>query len=288
MSTPWKTSTHKRHDMNKIIIAFDGRNFSEGAMQMAEWLNEGQTLLVTGVFLSPVDYREVIGYAGTGIGGAVVLPALGGDEKVAKESIARFEERCRTKGFEYRVHNDTDFFALQELIHETRFADLLILSSELFYSNLDKDQPNEYLRKTLHESECPVMLVPERFENPSSLVLTYDGKSSSVHAIKQFAYLFPERCGMDAVVVSAEEESDSGMPHADLASELMSRQYPNLTLKNAAGIEREELLGWIHGRSGSLVVSGAFGRGELSSLLRKSFATEIVRRHLLPVFIAHR
>lgn len=274
--------------MKKIVIAFDGSHYSEGAMQMAEWLNERQTLLMTGVFLSPVDYREVIGYAGAGMSGAVVLPEIGTDEVPIRENMARFEETCRRKGFEYRVHRDTDFFALQELIRETRFADLLILSSELFYENIDSDQPNEYLKRTLHDAECPVLLVPEGFTPPVSLVLAYDGKASSVHAIKQFAYLFPERCDMDAVLISAEEESDAEMPHADLLAELTARHYPNLTLKNAAGRHRESLVDWIHSRKGCLLVSGAFGRGEMSNLFRKSFATELIRSHRIPLFIAHR
>ena len=274
--------------MKKIIIAFDGSHFSEGAMKMAEWLNEGQTLLMAGVFLSPVDYREVIGFSGTGMSGAVILPELDSDDTPIRENMARFEERCRRNGFEYRVHRDTDFFALQELILETRFADLLILSGEMFYGNIDGDQPNEYLKKTLHESECPVLVVPEEFKAPCELILAYDGKESSVHAIKQFAYLFPERCGLDAILVSAEEESDAEMPHADLVSEHTARHFPNLTLKNAAGRDRESLIDWIHHRKDCLLVSGAFGRGEMSNLFRKSFAAELIRQHRIPLFIAHR
>jgi hypothetical protein len=37
-------------------------------------------------------------------------------------------------------------FALEELQKESRFADLMILSSELFYDNISKDQPNDYLK----------------------------------------------------------------------------------------------------------------------------------------------
>ena len=274
--------------MKKILIAFDGNHFSEGAMQMAEWLNEGQTLLMTGVFLSPVDYRDVIGYTGAGMSGAVILPEIGADDVAVRANIARFEEACQRNGFEYRVHRDTDFFALQELIRETRFADLLILSGETFYDNIDSEQPNEYLKRTLHESECPVMVVPEDFSAPGSPVLTYDGKASSVHALKQFAYLFPERCSLDAILVSAEEESDAEMPHADLVSELATRHFPNLNLKNAAGRDREAFIDWIHARKGCILVSGAFGRGEMSNLFRKSFATELIRRNRIPLFIAHR
>lgn len=274
--------------MKKIIIAFDGKHFSEGAMQMAEWINEKQTVLMTGVFLSPIDYREVIGYSGMGMGLPVMMPPFEEDDILVSSSIRKFEDRCRKQGFEYRVHKDTDLFALQELIRETRFADLLILSSELFYENIEKEQPNEYLRRTLHGSECPVMVVPEQFIRPFSLMLTYDGKASSVFAIRQFAYLFPELCEMETLLVSEEEESDSDMPTGELIRELSARHFPNLTLNNMPGINKEEFIKWIGEKRGSLIVTGAYGRGEMSSVFRKSFVSSLIRQHRNPIFIAHR
>lgn len=274
--------------MKKIIIAFDGKHFSEGAMQMAEWINEEQTVLMTGVFLSPIDYREVIGYSGMGMGMPVMMPPFQEDDLLVRANIEKFEERCRKQGFEYRIHKDTDLFALQELVRETRFADLLIVSSELFYENIEREQPNEYLKRTLHGSECPVLVVPENFIRPFSLILAYDGKASSVFAIRQFSYLFPERCAMETLLVSEEEESDAEMPNIGLIQELAARHFPNLTLHNLAGGDKEEFLHWIGEKRGSLIIAGAFGRGEMSSIFRKSFVSSIIRQHRIPLFIAHR
>lgn len=268
-------------------MAFDGKHFSEGAMRMAEWLNEKETILATGVFLSPIDYREVIGYSGMGIGTPVMLPPLDSDDELVNPTIARFKERCTKSGLEFRVHKDTDLFALQELINETRFADLLVISSELFYENIDKDQPNEYLKKTLHQSECPVMLVPEQFTLPDHILLAYDGKASSVFAIKQFAYIFPELSQLPTFLVTV-EETEAGIPKNDFMSELASRHFPSLTIEPISGDKRETFRNWVNGRVSGLLVSGAFGRGEISSLFRKSFITDIIRQHKLPIFIAHR
>jgi nucleotide-binding universal stress UspA family protein len=272
--------------MKKIIVAFDGKHFSEGAMQMAEWLNEKQTILLTGVFLSPVDYREIIGYSGMGIGTPVMMPPIETDDTLVNLNIRKFEERCQKQGLEYRVHKDTDLFALQELITETRFADLLIVSSELFYENIDKLQPNDYLKKTLHESECPVMLVPESFLPPFSLTLAYDGKASSVFAIKQFAYLFPEITDLETLIVTL-EESDKEMPKLEFIEELAARHFSNLTIQNLLGENKNTFGNWISEKRGSLLITGAYGRGELSSLFKKSFVTDVIRQHKVPIFIAH-
>jgi hypothetical protein len=272
--------------MKKIILAFDGKHFSEGVMQMSEWLNSSQTVLMTGVFLSPVDYREIIGYSGMGIGTPVMMPPMETDDSLVNVNIRKFEDRCQREGFEYRVHKDTDLFALQELITETRFADLLIVSSELFYENIQKNQPNDYLRKTLHESECPVLLVPESFVTPFSLILAYDGKASSVFAIKQFAYLFPELCDMETLLVSVAEEN-AELPRQDYIGELCARHFNSLTMQPLTSENKQTFAAWVSEKRGSLLVTGAFGRGELSSLFRKSFVTEVIRDHKIPLFIAH-
>jgi hypothetical protein len=281
--------TTQKHDiMKKIIIAFDGKHFSEGAMQMATWINEQEPALMTGVFLSPIDYREVIGYSGMGMGTPVVMPPFQDDDELVKANISRFRKRCEKEGFEYRIHKDTELFALQELINETRFADLLILSSELFYENIDHHQPNDYLKKTLQSAECPVMLVPEHFLKPFNILFTYDGKASSVFAIRQFTYLFPSCGKMDAMVVCASEESDAEIPQAALMEELVARHYESVTIEHLAGENREGLTRWINEHRGSLLVTGAFGRGELSSIFRKSYVTDLIRQHRIPIFITHR
>jgi nucleotide-binding universal stress UspA family protein len=273
--------------MKKIILAFDGRHFSEGAFRMAEWLNEKQAILATGVFLSPVDYREIIGYSGMGIGAPVVIPMMEPTDAAIAENIRRFEDRCNHSNMEFRVHRDTDLFALSELITETRFSDLLILSSEMFYENIDKDQPNDYLKKTLHQSECPVLLVPEKFEEPKSLVLAYDGKAASVYAIKQFAYLFPELGDLGALLVSSVEEKEE-IPQMDYITELTARHYSNLTIYPLESDPRKHFSTWIGERKNTLLVTGAFGRGELSSIFRKSFVTDVIKAHRVPIFISHR
>jgi hypothetical protein len=273
--------------MKKIIIAFDGKHFSEGAFRMAEWLNEKQPVLVAGVFLSPVDYREIIGYSGIGIGTPVLVPVVETNEEEISQNIKRFEERCLKHHIEYRVHKDTDLFAITELITETRFADMLIVSSELFYENVDRDQPNEYLKKTLHQSECPVFVVPENFEQPESIVLAYDGKASSVYAFKQFTYLFPALSTMDALLVYAGDEK-SDIPHLDEISELTARHFDNLTLQHLQKDPNLHFSDWISQRKHSLLVTGAYGRGELSSLFKKSFIAEVIKAHRVPVFISHR
>lgn len=275
--------------MKKVIIAFDGKHFSQGALNIAEYLNEQEPILLTGIFLSAIDYRDVIGVGAVGLGGPVFMPTLEKEnEEIIKESIRHFEEVCHRKGFEYRVHMDNELFALEELVTETRFADLLIISGENFYVNVGEKQPNDYMQRLLHRCECPVIVVPENYELPNNIILTYDGSEDAVYAIKQFALLLPELCDLEITLFFASHKDDD-LPERNRISELASRHFKNLTLQRMDIAKPAKFFNeWIAEKRGSLVVSGSFARSGLSVSIRKSFIYETIADHKVPVFIAHR
>ena len=45
--------------MRKILLVFDGINFSEGAFEFARRLNEKNQILVAGVFMPQVDFANL-------------------------------------------------------------------------------------------------------------------------------------------------------------------------------------------------------------------------------------
>ena len=274
--------------MKKILLAFDGTHFSKGAFEFARRMNERSPILVTGVFLPQVDYANVWSYAG-GTAGNLFIPLLEDEEAVAvQKNIARFESLCQKNNIDYRVHKNFSDFALPGLQKETRYADLLIVGSESFYENLGINQPNEILKDALHASECPVLVVPEKFQFPESNVLTFDGSDDSVYAIKQFTYLFPELCSKTTLLVYAKEESEKELPDELYIEELAARHFPDLTLMKLQLDPKQYFNTWVTDRKAAILVSGAFSRSVFSQMFKKSFVTDVIRDHKLPVFIAHR
>jgi nucleotide-binding universal stress UspA family protein len=273
--------------MKKIIIAFDGKHFSEGAFEFARRLNDLNPVLLTGVFLSSIDYTAM--WSVGGMGGPVYIPMpVEADNEAIEESIRHFEKKCRNNSIDYRIHKDTDGIALTELRKESRFADLLILSSELFFDDVHGDAPNDYHKDALHNAECPVILVPEKFDFPDNIILAYDGSESSVYAIKQFTYLFPELCCRETLLVYASNQLDGSFPDEIQMEELVSRHFNDLTLFKLDANPRKYFSAWLREKKGTIMVAGAFGRSGLSELFRKSFITEVIKEHRTPVFIAHR
>lgn len=274
--------------MKKLIIALDGQHFPKGAFEFAKEINRKANVLLAGVFLSPVDYSKLLAY--TGMEGVALMPEWtmrNEDDMLVNKNISLFREACTAEGIEFRVHKDTDLMAISSLIDESRFADALLVSSDLFYANVSREQPNFYLEEVLKRAECPVMLVPEEYEEPGQVVLSYDGNESSVFAIKQFAYVFPELAKKETTLLSITGQEDE-LPDYSLITELVSRHYPNLKLQNLHLKNKKAFGEWMKTKPNSFIVMGAFSRSMFSQLFRRSFASDIIRELKMPLFISHR
>jgi hypothetical protein len=275
--------------MRKILLAFDGINFSRGAFDFARRMNLHSPILLTGVFLPQINYANIWSYAGTAAMSPMFIPMVEDEDATAiEQNIARFEALCDRNMIDYRVHRDFTDFALPALIKETRFADLLIIGSESFYENLGLNELNESVKDALHGSECPVLVVPEKFEFPQSNFLAYDGSDDSVFAIRQFAYLFPELCMNKTLLIYAREDAAKEIPDQRYIEELSVRHFPKLSLSKLEINPREFFMKWMARQKGAILISGAFNRSVFSVMFKKSFVTDVIRDHKLPVFVAHR
>ncbi len=271
--------------MKKVILVFDGQHFSEALFNFALELHKKTPISITGVFLSAVDYSTILAYPM--MTGALegYLPFLEEDETVIKQNISRFETLCSKNDIFFRVHDNANGSVFDEIKKETRFADLMLISNELFYQNIG-NQPNDYLQEVLHIAECPVMIVPENFQFPQNLILTYDGSASSVFAIKQFSYLFPELCNMKTILVYATDD-EKDIPYQYYIEELSVRHFKDLTLNKVSADPQKFFTTWLNEQKNPLLITGSYGRSGLSQFFKKSFVHEVIKEHTTPVFIAH-
>ncbi|OLY94943.1 hypothetical protein SAMN05444008_108153 [Cnuella takakiae] len=274
--------------MKKIILAFDGIMFSEGAFAFARRMNELAPVLVVGVFVPQVSYAGMWSY-GVVAGAPSYLPLQETETgDIIRQNIQRFETLCQENGMRSHVHKDFFDFALPELLRETRFADLLVISSEQFYQHLGDEPASDYMRELLTKAECPVVIVPEDVCFPTKTILAYDGSASSVYAVKQFAYLFRELSLNETLLVFMKEDADEKFPEEHNIMELASEHFPMLELFKLDINPRKYFNQWVLENKDAILVSGAFSRSIFSQLLRKSFITDVIAEHKLPVFIAHR
>ena len=130
--------------------------------------------------------------------------------------------------------------------------------------------------------------MPEKFEFPKSIVLSYDGTEESVFAIKQFAYLFPELTDIETILVYADEDRRKGFPEKAEIEELAARHFRNLTFMKLHVDPEKHFTTWLANRKSGIVVSGAYGRSSISLFFKKSFIRNVIKEHRLPIFIAHK
>jgi len=273
--------------MKKIVLPFEGSNFPTETLEFAKQLNELSPIQLTAAFVPEVDYARFFSAAG-GMTGAAYIPELENEGEAIEKNSARLEEFCRLNNIRHTIHTDRLDFALPSIRQETRFADLLVLSSQHFFENINARQPNAYMKEILHTTECPVLLVPEEFDLPDNIVLAYDGTPASVYAIKQFIYLFPELLNRPATLVYLSEKNEDNIPDETLITELASQHFRELQLLRLKTTPHEFFKTWIPSRETPWLVTGSYGRSDISLLFSSSFIAEMIRDHRIPVFTAHR
>ena len=103
-----------------MLLAFDGKHFSEGAFEFARSINELNPVLLTGVFLPQVNYANLWSYA-DGMNGPIFIPFVEGEtEEAVAANVERFGNLCKKNNIDYRVHKDFTDFALPGLRKESR------------------------------------------------------------------------------------------------------------------------------------------------------------------------
>ncbi len=268
--------------MRKVIIPFNGGKYSEIAVSFANTLNKIQPILITGIFFTEFEFSKFFLLTES-------LPEAGyesiiqSEKEVIKKNIERFINSCKKNDIQYALHEIEDDFTIPELTKETRFADLMIIASKDFYKN---SETTDYLKDMLHHTECPVLIVPKEFYFPSQNILAYDGSASSVFAIKQFAYLFPDLCNNKTILVyaGAEGKDIPGQVHIE---EFTSSHFSNLAISVLHNNRKKNFHDWILEHQNPLLVSGSFGRSGFSSLFTKDFVLNIIDEHKTLIFIAH-
>lgn len=277
--------------MNKIIAAFDGLRFSESTMQYAIYLAQRHHAHITGVFLKE---STSLGFA---VYETIVTQSTSGrnlfdeidktDAAETNKAVETFSAACSAAGINYNIHRDRKD-AVKELIHETVFADLLVVDAWETFSYISSGMPGWFIKNVLHEAHCPIILPPKNFKPLTKIILLYDGTPSSVHAIKMCNYILPELKRLPAELLSATNDpSSSHLPDNKLLREWVKRHYPDISYKVLKGNRTEIITALKSEEPGALVVAGAYHRSTLSMWFHESLADLLVRETRMPVFIAH-
>lgn len=271
--------------MRKIVAAFEASDLPEGVMRFISSMNITEQVAVTGLFYPASIYAQLWKYADTSAG--MMVTKSDDPDAQAAECVEKFKEFCTTHHLRHIAMKNTADFGLQELTQQSRFADLIIISSEHFFNIPNSDKPSEYIKNFLHQAECPVVIVPDGYRLPRQNILTFDGSASSAKAIRNFAYLFPEFERNETVVVTFGQKNTVDEEQVGKMKELMSVHFPHYKFVQSL-TDSDKYLNWKNDHKPAVVVCGAFGRSTLSTLFRHSFISDVLQNRKMPVFISHK
>jgi len=272
--------------MKKILFLCDGSRCPKGAFEFVKLLNDEESVYLKGLFFDAIDFKQLIPVSYMPLA-EPYIKLKSAEKETALRCMELFKKDCAVNDirnvsvFEHKEWNR------EILINETRFADALMLSGELFYNEVSVAQPNLYLQEALHCSECPVIAVPESFKSVDSVVVAYDGKKESMLAFKQFCYLMPQFAELPIEIVYIREEKSHEIPDLELLREFTRLHFNSSAVSKLHFNAYKDFTKWVKERKNTLIVAGAFGRSSISNLIRSSFTHKVIHDHQFPLFIAH-
>jgi nucleotide-binding universal stress UspA family protein len=282
--------------MEKIILIIDPNNFKPQILDFVSRVSINKTSKIVGVFVFD-DAMKATPYLRS-IGGQVFVEeiVLTEDDIKRRQEVAKacrqlFDAECAERGLSASIHID-EGMPLQQILKETRYADLMIADPSLSFSH-DKTTLTKLMREVLACTECPVIIAPENFKEIEEIVFAYDGSKSSVAAIKQFYYTMPKYADSKIVVLhftDPEKEEEEDELSKKIFQEWLQLKFTNFSFVTIPGDPRDGLFIYFleHTEANSsLLVMGTFGRGVLSTFFKPSTSDLILKTIDVPVFISH-
>ncbi len=277
--------------MKKFIVAFDGLKYAKNTEKVSLALARITDAHLVGIFPDDITYTSYIVnelIKKKGVSAAQLKKYEAADAALRKQSAQRFADACKREGVHFSLHEDKKI-AIQWLKHESIYADLLLLSMAETFSRYSRKPPTRFIRDLLGDLECPVLLIPEKYRPFEKIILLYDGKPSSVFAIKMLSYVLPELKTLPAEIISVTPgEKSLHLPDNRLMKEFMKRHYPDAVYTVLKGLAEDEIIARLRmQQSGCLVVLGAYRRSTVSRWFHESMADIIMKELGMPLFIAH-
>lgn len=277
--------------MKKIIVALDGLKLSKPTIQYAVSIASQHRAHLVGVFLDDLTYHsyklyELAGPEGVAEEKRISLEAA--DSDLRRRSVEQFKLACENASIDHSVHHDRNL-AMQELLHESVYADLLIIDQRETFSHFDQTAPTRFVRYLLEAVQCPVLLVPEHFKTIEKACILFDGEPGSVFAVRMFCYTLADPGIDDIEVLTVRKPGRSShVPDNHLMKEFMKRHFPSARYIVLQGDPETEILRHLRTFGpDTLLVLGAYRRGMVSRWFRPSMADLLMTETRMPLFIAH-
>ncbi len=273
--------------MNSIIWLVNPAEFKEEDILFPAYLVKNGRHRLAVVFLNELEPREVPVVSNDPVFPTTnyTIPPVdiyGDASGLAEEVRERIHNAARREGISLYFPVSPEEGSVLE---QSRFADLVLLNANLSYGS-GNESPSEFVMDLLPKMQCPVMIMPDGLQEIHEIYLAYNGSYSSMYAIRQLNYLFPEFSRLPVTVIYV-EEGGIGIPFEKSLKEYLRNNYVNFTIRLLRGDPASALMDELMMKKNILVTLGAFGRNRASRFFRQSNAEGIFKVINIPVFVTH-
>ncbi|CAN5589438.1 hypothetical protein BH10BAC3_BH10BAC3_32840 [soil metagenome] len=275
--------------MQKILLAMNALNINNSSIDFATYIANKTRSKITAVFLEQGEVAEAImpGAFGNLLGTEEFAECdytevTEGNELVEKNK-QQFKDACAASNVGCTIHYSKGV-ALDEILKESRFADLIITDVSTSVSKEKDGIPSNFVKDLLADAECPVIISPFEFDEINEVIFTYDGSESSVFAIKQFSYLFPEFEDLKITLIEIVDDDNNELTEKEKIKEWLMMRYNAVHIELLHGEPEEALFSKYLTQRNKILIMGAYGR---KIFLKHSTADLILKTLDIPVFIAH-
>lgn len=236
-----------------------------------------------GIFLTPGAKRDDPDYPFPNDIASTEVPLT--EETIEEENtellnsnIKLFQDECLGAGITCHAESDLSLDKALELSS----------SSELIIAEGNGDFPHFSIKDLLTSAHCPVFVAGTQTPVIENVILTFDGEQTSKYAINKYKDIFPRFSHLPTFLITMNFSPLKILEHKQYIYTVLPGYFPNLTVKEIRGDEKEELSDFLKLHDiNTLIVMGAFGRSGVSRFFHPSLGDTVFGEPGISLFNAH-
>ncbi|MGJ7457614.1 universal stress protein [Halomonas sp. RA08-2] len=279
----------------QVMAAIDGSKFSEGVCDAAAWASLALGAPLTFLHVNdnhvPPEERNLSGNLRAGARERLLEELSQLDEqraKIAQEQGRLMLQAAKERAVEdgvaepgTRQRNGTLVETLEELQNDMR---LLVIGKRGEGAQHDGDHLGSNLERVVRTLHRPILMVPESFKTPETVMLAFDGSKTTRKGVEMLAKS-PLFAGIPVHVVIVGAETGDNRSQLDWALKTLREAGHVAEGAIRAGEVEATLRGYQEEQGIDLLVMGAYGHSRIRHLLVGSTTTEMLRRASVPILL---
>ncbi|MGJ7459901.1 universal stress protein [Halomonas sp. MA07-2] len=279
----------------QVMAAIDGSKFSEGVCDAAAWASLALGAPLTFLHVNdnhvPPEERNLSGNLRAGARERLLEELSQLDEqraKIAQEQGRLMLQAAKERAVEdgvaepgTRQRNGTLVETLEELQNDMR---LLVIGKRGEGAQHDGDHLGSNLERVVRTLHRPILMVPESFKTPETVMLAFDGSKTTRKGVEMLAKS-PLFAGIPVHVVIVGAETGDNRSQLDWALKTLRDAGHEAEGAIRAGEVEATLRGYQEEQGIDLLVMGAYGHSRIRHLLVGSTTTEMLRRTSVPILL---